>query len=199
MITWDRWTQPCVFAFFLKLVIRKGVTCFQLTASKALLQESLHVRTFSRSEVLLGMGRVEKGVVSPSECVSHALRKHLHKPEGTGIVLKWLHQALCISISPSQPFQYIFLYPDLLLLKRGELSFGFVWPCFLFMGNLVLWLQKKKQKPARPYPTMGAGLPLGVSDCFRVMAAPHIWTGEDNSEGQDIALLVASTACSYSS
>lgn len=81
--------HPCVFAFFLKLVIREGVTCFQLTASKALLQESsLHVRTFSRSEVLLGMGRVEEGVVLPSECVSHALRKHSHKPGGTGTLLR---------------------------------------------------------------------------------------------------------------
>lgn len=81
--------HPCVFAFFLKLVIREGVTCFQLTASKALLQESsLHVRTFSRSEALLGMGRVEEGVVLPSECMSHALRKHSHKPGGIGILLR---------------------------------------------------------------------------------------------------------------
>lgn len=116
-----------LLSFFLKLIISKGVTCFQLTASKALLQESsLHVRTFSRSEVLLGMGRVEKGVVSPSEWMSHTLRKHSHKPEGTGTVPGWLHQVLCISISPSQTFQYIVLYSDLFLFKSGGFPFRFL-------------------------------------------------------------------------
>lgn len=116
VITWDRWVHPYVFAFFLKLVIREGVTYFQLTASKALLQESsLHVRTFSRSEVLLGMGRVEEGVVLPSECMPHALRKHSHKPGGTGTLLRWLHQVFYIRISPNQPFLYIFLYLDFLV------------------------------------------------------------------------------------
>lgn len=143
MITWDRWAHPCVFAFFLKLVIREGVTCFQLTASKVLLQEAF--RTFSRSKVLLGMGRVKKGVVLPSECMSHELRKHSHKPGGPGTVLCGLHQVLCISISPFQPFQYVFLYLDLLLLKWGGFSCGFLKPCSLLAGHLVLWLQQACQ------------------------------------------------------
>lgn len=137
-ITWDRWAYPCVFAFFLKLVIREGVTCFQLTASKALLQESsLHVRTFSRSEVLLGMGRVEEGVVLPSECMPHALRKHSHKPGGTGTLLSWLHQVFHIRISPKQPFLYVLLYLDFLVLQWGRFSCGFFKLCSLLTGDLV--------------------------------------------------------------
>lgn len=186
VITWDRWVHPCVFAFFLKLVIREGVTCFQLTASKALLQESsLHVRTFSRSEVLLGMGRVGEGVVLPSECVSHALRKHSHKPGGTGTLLRWLHQVLHVRISPKQPLLYVFLYLDSLVLHWGGFSCRFFKLCSL---HLVLWLERACQAPWYH----GSWSASGYFWHFRAMVAPYSWRGQL----QGTSYCTASTTCS---
>lgn len=191
VITWDRWAHPCVFAFFLKLVIREGVTCFQLTASKALLQESsLHVRTFSRSEVLLGMGRVEEGVVLPSECMSHALRKHSHKPGGAGTLLRWLHQVFYIRIAPNQPFLYVFLYFSFLVLQWGGFSCGFSKLCSLLKGHLVFWLEWACQTPWYP----GSCSAFRYFWHFRAMGAPYSWSGEGNSKVQ--ITVFASTTCS---
>lgn len=58
------WAGKCIseylLSFYNQLLQRVSLT-FQLTVSEALLEEApLHVRTFSRSGLLLGKGRVEE-------------------------------------------------------------------------------------------------------------------------------------------
>lgn len=161
VITWDRWVHPYVFAFFLKLVIREGVTYFQLTASKALLQESsLHVRTFSRSEVLLGMGRVEEGGVLPlSVCLMHWGNTHTSQEEQE---LCWGDCIRSFTSGSHQTSHFCISFFILTFLSNNDVGFpvDFSSSAACLQGTFYFDLNE----PAGPHGTMGSGLLLGISD-----------------------------------